>query len=324
MSGPSPSCPVSLRISVTDRCQMRCLYCMPLSGIPKVPHDQILTFEEIVRFVELVKSRFGLAKVRLTGGDPLVRKDFVKLVEMLSCMEIPDLSLTTNGQRLAQLAPSLKRAGLHRVNVSLDSLDEKTYRDLSRGGDLHATLHGIETAVKCGLGPVKINTVLLRGFNDGEIARLAGWAIERGCTIRFLEIMGIGQAKTMAKMLLVSSAEVFSVLERSFRLTPMVHKPGQTSRSFFAADREGRTGTIGLISSVTQPFCAECNRLRLTSTGQLIGCLARGEGPSIRSMLGSSSSENRESLVAVIADELGRKTGRTSFDTATSMAAIGG
>ena len=243
---------------------------------------------------------------------------------MLSRHGVDDLALTTNGQRLAAMAPGLKRAGLHRVNVSLDSLDEKMYAALSRGGDMRAALQGIEAAIRCGLAPVKINTVLLRGYNDHEVTRLAAWAIERGCTIRFLELMSIGRARRVFSDLFVSSAEVRAALEKCFDLTPVVHRRGATSRNLLAADREGRQGVVGLISSVTQPFCDGCSRLRLTSTGRLISCLARGEGRDLRPLLRSPSSSNIRALREILAEELGRKTGRVSFDTASSMAAIGG
>jgi cyclic pyranopterin phosphate synthase len=297
---------------------------MPPEGVPKVDHAEILSFEEIVHFVRVIRSHYGLSKVRITGGEPLVRAGIVRLVEMLRRAGVRDLALTTNAQRLAVMAPALKRAGLSRVNVSLDSLDAETYAGLTGGGDPGFALAGIQAAVRCGLAPVKINTVLLRGRNSSEVTSLARWALDHGCAIRFLELMPLGWASEMHASLFVPSSEARAVLEESFDLVPTVRARNATSRDFIATDRLGRRGVVGFISSVTEPFCGGCRRLRLTSTGQLISCLARAEGPNVRDLLRSPSLANDEALRGVVAEALAEKVPRGSFTSGGSMAVIGG
>ena len=316
--------PLSLRISVTDRCQLRCLYCMPPAGTHVLSRAEVLTFEEIVRFVRILSSQFRLTKVHITGGEPLVRSGIEGLIRMLACEGVTDLALTTNGQLLAGVAAALKQAGLHRVNVSLDSLDSKTYADLTRGGDLRKALQGIDAALCHGLAPVKINTVVLRGYNDGEVVELARFALRRGCQIRFLELMPIGCAKSLFHDLFVPSGEVRASLERSFSLRPLLHTLGASSRDFIAVDHDGQEGIIGFISPTTQPFCAGCTRVRLTSTGRIISCLARGDelhvGSFLRLPFPQAALRLREAVTAV----LDSKTRRSVFDTSRSMTSVGG
>ena len=313
--------PLSLRLSVTDRCQLRCVHCMPPEGVAKLPHEDILTFEEILHFVRVAKARFDLSKVHVTGGEPLVRANVVRLVRMLAGEGIPDLVLTTNGQALARKAAALRRAGLQRINVSLPSLDEKTYSELTRGGALGRTLRGIAGAQAAGLAPVKLNAVILRGWNDGEIERLAAFALERGCTMRFLELMPIGCARAVAADRFVPAAEIRRRLEGAFALTPLAYEPGRSSRDFIAEDRRGRRGVIGFISSETEPFCAGCARLRLTSTGEVIGCLSRGRGISIRGFLRSNQDERVAAAIRRVVADKGR---RPDFRTGRPMVAVGG
>lgn len=316
--------PLSLRVSVTDRCQLRCLYCMPSVGAPRLSREEVLSFEEIVRFVHVVRRRFALTKVHITGGEPLVRPGITDLVGMLASERIADLALTTNGQRLAELAAELKRAGLRRVNVSLDTLDAGAFRTLTRGGRLEHALEGIEAALHHELAPVKINTVVLRGYNDTEVVELARFALQRGCRVRFLELMPIGYAQAAFDDLFVPTPEVRAHLDRAFTLKPLVHKAGESSRNFLASGRHGREGIIGFISPETQPFCESCTRVRLTSTGRLISCLARGDGPNVRGLLGSDSPRAAEALQELVAMKLNRKRARTAFDTVRPMVAVGG
>ena len=322
MIAPTQRNPVSLRISVTDRCQLRCLYCMPAEGVAKLNHGDILSFEEIIRFVRVVKSRFGLSKVHITGGEPLIRPGIVDLIGMLAAEGIDDLAMTTNAQHLERFAGQLKTAGLHRVNVSLDSLNDRTFAALTRMGRLQPALEGIQAAHDAGLGPVKINTVVLRGSNDGEVTDLARWAIDHNCRIRFLELMPIGCVKDDFENLFVSAMEIRSSLKKSFALESMSYRPGESSRYFLASDSH-RRGMIGFITPESQPFCRGCRRLRLTSTGTLISCLARGVGLDTRAMLQDESQSSRKALGDIIAAELDCKTARHRFDTGRAMVSVG-
>lgn len=316
--------PCSLRISVTDRCQLRCHYCMPVGGVSKLCHTDVLRFEEILQFVHVLKEHFGLTKVRLTGGEPLIRPGLTDLVRMLGDAGVQDVALTTNGQQLAHMAAPLKRAGLCRVNVSIDSLDPATFGSITRGGELGRTLAGIDAALRHGLSPVKVNAVVMRGVNSGEVEALMRFGLERGCQVRFLELMPIGCARRLFDRMYVSSREVLSQLRAHFRLVPLVYEPGVTSRNFSVRDSAGHCGVVGLISSESRPFCRGCTRLRLTSTGRLVSCLARGAGPDIRGLLRRDTPAARRALRQVVADALRSKKTREVFDTATPMVQIGG
>lgn len=324
MMNPQQRRAVSLRISVTDRCQLRCVYCMPLEGVPKLPRGDILSFEEIVRFVRAMQSGFDLLKVHITGGEPLVRRGIVKLVASLAALRIPDLALTTNGQLLAGSALDLKHAGLQRVTISLDSINNQTYQTIMRGGDLQRTLAGIKGALQAELAPVKINVVVMRGLNDNEVTDIAHFGLAQGCQVRFLELMPIGCARAQFRNRFVSSAEVHQRLASSFRLTPMDHDARRSSRNFLAVGERGVSGTIGLISSESHPFCAGCTRLRLTSTGQLIACLAHDESMAIREFLQTDTPQAVNALRELAIRQVDSKCFRTVFDTARAMASVGG
>jgi cyclic pyranopterin phosphate synthase len=302
---------IALRISVTDRCPMRCIYCMPPEGVPLVGHDDVLRFEEMAALVRAVRGRFGLAKVRLTGGEPLIRRGIVDLVARLAAEGPADLAMTTCGQRLADLAPALRQAGLRRVNVSLDSLDPGTYRALTRGGDLGEVLAGIGAARRARLDPVKLNMVVLRGVNDGEVVRVARWGLERGCEVRFLEVMPIDVASARHGEWFVPSAEVRSRVAAALDLVPLPRRPGTSAREYQARDAAGRAGPVGFISPCSDPFCGDCRRLRLTATGRLIGCLARTDGidvrPWLKQLAAGGSREAEVAIGAAIEQALGRK-----------------
>ncbi len=314
--------PVSLRISVTDRCQLRCLYCTPGPAAAARARRDVLTFEEIDRFVSVIDSSFRLTKVRITGGEPLIRPGIVDLVAMLARRGIPDLALTTNGQLLAEMAPRLKRAGLHRINVSLDSLDGGTYAALTRGGDLRATLEGIDAALGCGLSPVKLNAVVLRGYNDAEVVALARFALDHGCPIRFLEMMPIRGARSIFEDLFVTTSEIRARLETQFALEPVDRGAGQTSRDFLASDGYGRRGVVGFISPMSRPFCDECTRVRLTSTGRLISCLMRGPGLDIAGLLRGERPATQRLLGETVAAELEKKLSRRKVREIVSSAGL--
>ena len=315
---------LNLRISVTDRCQLRCSYCIPAEGMPKRSPGEILSFEEIIHFVRVVKSGFEVSKVRITGGEPLVRPGIVELIGLLSREGIADLTLTTNGQELAQMASDLKGAGLHRVNVSLDSLNERTFRALTGGGRLQQSVAGIKAALCQGLRPVKINMVVLRGINDHEVTSLAHFGLERGCQVRFLELMPIGCAKKTFDDLFVPAWEVREHLASCFNLKAISCQAGQSSRNFQASDRLGHKGIIGFISPTTEPFCHDCRRVRLTSTGQLIFCLAKGCGPDVRNLLQNDTPTARRVLLRIVGQQFCQKRSDRKFHTHSAMVGVGG
>ena len=315
---------LSLRISIIDKCELRCLYCMPADGVPRLKHDDILSFEQIVDFISLAKSEFDLRKVHLTGGEPLVRKNIVSLVQMIAETGVEDLALTTNACKLASLAGELKNAGLNRINVSLDSLEPETFTTLTRGGDLSKVIEGIDAALECGLGPIKFNTVVLKGHNDTHLVDMARWAMGRGCIIRFLELMPIGYIKPAFKELYLSSDDILKRLEDAFDLEPQPFKPGTSTKYFKVSSAGEPQGVLGMITGQSEPFCSSCHRLRLTSTGKLITCLAHGQGPDIAHMLASDDPSDRETLKRIISDELNAKAHRGDFDTDHAMASVGG
>jgi cyclic pyranopterin phosphate synthase len=316
--------PLQLRISVTDRCSLRCGYCAPENGSAKVAREEVLSYEEITRFVAALRAQYGLTQVRLTGGEPLLRAGIDRLVAMLAAAGAADLALTTNGQRLAEMAAPLRRAGLNRVNISLDSLSPATFAAITHGGILENTLEGIAAAREAGLDPVKLNMVVMRGENDHEVADLVRFAAGHGCQMRFLELMPIGVAAAGFGDRFVSSAEVFERLAREFTLTALPVDPRSTSRNFVAEDQSGRWTTVGFISPSSQPFCAGCRRLRLTATGVVLGCLARPTGIPIAPLLRSGPELDAEALVAAVEEALGMKRLDGEFVQPQAMVGIGG
>jgi len=256
-----------LRISVTDRCNLRCLYCMPPEGIPQISHSEILSYEEI-RTVARAAAELGISKIRLTGGEPLVRAELPKLIRMLSQIEgITELSLTTNGTFLKKYALELKQAGLARVNVSLDTLKADKFRYITRLGELKDVLEGIEAAKKAGFDPVKINTVIMRGINDDEILDFAKMTYKERGHVRFIELMPF---KGVAEF--VPSVELRQHISLLGKLEPCTSITGNGPAIYYRL--LGAKGTIGFISPLTElSFCSRCNRMRLTPDGRLRPCL---------------------------------------------------
>ena len=260
-----------LRISVTDRCNLRCVYCMPESGIKQIPHQDILTYEEI-HIVARAAARLGINKIRITGGEPLVRLGLTNLIDMLSGVDgIDDISLTTNGTLLSRYAADLKRAGLKRVNISLDSLRPARFRHITRSSyDVADVLRGIDAAGLVGLEPVKINFVAMGGINDDEILDFASKTVEEGWNVRFIEFMlTAGVACDPARLIPV--AEIKKSLAGLGVLEPVSLYSGNGPARYFRFP--GSAGTIGFITPVSEHFCFQCNRLRLTSDGKLRPCL---------------------------------------------------
>src|SRR5437867_1156916 len=259
-----------LRISVTDRCNLRCIYCIP-EGMEWIEKADILSYEEIERLVRIL-GRLGLRRLRLTGGEPTVRRQLPRLVEMLVAIEgIEEISLSTNGLKLTELAAPLRRAGLSRVNVSLDSLDEGRFREITRGGDLRKVLAGIEAAEKEGLLPIKINVVVMRGKNDGEITDFALLTQQRPWNVRFIEMMPLEGNVGEQEARYVSTDEVRRSLEALGGLEPAEAVRGNGPATYFRYP--GAPGTVGFISPLNHNFCDRCNRLRLTANGRLRLCL---------------------------------------------------
>ena len=260
-----------LRISVTDLCDLRCIYCMPPEGVPRLAHDKILRFEEIRRIARVAAS-LGVTTLRLTGGEPLVRRGIVDLVRMLSELEgIIDVAMTTNGTCLAALASELRAAGLTRVNISLDTLDPDRFEEITRGGSLADVLKGMEVALDSGFEQVKLNVVSMKGINDTEFVDLALMARRYPVDVRFIEYMPAGRDVPVEPQRFVPVAAIRSELEKTLDLQPVDEKRGAGPAALFRID-EGQ-GCIGFISSVSEPFCRSCNRLRLSADGRLIACL---------------------------------------------------
>ena len=289
-----------LRLSVTDRCNYRCFYCMPEAGFVAEPRDNLLRTEELARLVGLFVG-LGVSKVRVTGGEPLIRRNLSSLVADLAAFPgLEDLSLTTNGDQLERFADDLVRAGINRVNISLDSLDAATFRDITRGGDLDHVLAGIERALEVGLTPVKLNMVVMAGVNDGEIEAIVDYASARGCHLRFIETMPIGTSGAGSMGLYYPAQKI---LERvrdhcGEELEPVAGLRGGGPASYFRAGR----GTVGVISAMSRHFCADCNRVRLTAKGDLVLCLGREEAVPLGRLLrdGADDDALRAAIVAGI------------------------
>ncbi|WMM25027.1 GTP 3',8-cyclase MoaA [Tissierella sp. MB52-C2] len=257
-----------LRISLTDRCNLRCKYCMPEDGVSKFPHNEILTLEELYEIIK-VFVELGINKIRFTGGEPLARKGIVELIAKVSKLDkVKDLAMTTNGILLKEYAMDLKKAGLNRVNISLDTLDEEKYRTITRGGRLNKVLEGIEEAKKVGLTPIKINTVLIGGFNDDEIEALVNLTEKDNIDVRFIELMPIGEAANWAKEKFISNNKVLEKLDSLIA----VPREDVSSPAVYYKLPNGR-GKVGIINPISCKFCENCNRVRLTSQGRLKLCL---------------------------------------------------
>jgi cyclic pyranopterin phosphate synthase len=270
-----------LRLSVTDRCNLRCVYCMPEQGMTFQPRHALMTFDELVR-VARVARELGVTAVRLTGGEPLVRNNLPTLVRRLSALGFEDLALTTNAMLLAPMASSLVDAGLKRVNISCDSLRPERFTDIRRRGVLETVLEAMDVAEAKGLTPLKVNVVILRGVNDDEIVDFASFARDTGRVVRFIEFMPLDAQGTWEKSQLVAGREIFEVISKRWPLEPVVAHGSAPAERFTFVDGKGE---IGLISSVTQPFCGTCNRLRLTADGAIRNCLFSDDEVSLRDLM---------------------------------------
>jgi GTP 3',8-cyclase len=290
-----------LRVSVTDRCNLRCRYCMPREVFGAdhafLPREQLLSFEELTRVVAVFVG-LGVTKVRLTGGEPLLRRDLPELVAALAGLDgLDDLALTTNGVLLPQLAGPLAEAGLTRVTVSLDALDDATFRALADTAvPVASVLEGVAAARAAGLGPVKVNTVLQRGANDDQVERLAGWARDAGVTLRFIEFMDVGTTNGWQRDRVVPADEVVERLHARWPLEAVPPaRPGEVADRYRYLDGAGE---VGVIASVTRPFCRACSRARLSAVGELFTCLFAARGHDLRALLrqGAGDAELRDAV----------------------------
>ena len=312
-----------LRISVTDRCDLRCTYCMPAEGLPWVPRDEILTFEEIARLARIAVERWGVDSIRLTGGEPTVRHDLVSLVRMLAELDV-DLSMTTNGLSLRRLAAPLREAGLRRVNVSLDTLRPDRFREITRRDGLDRVLDGIDAAVAAGFDPVKVNVVCMDGVNDDEVVDLVAFGRDRGVEVRFIEFMPLDAGHEWSRVKVLPGEEIVRRVSAVFPLVPVGRG---TDPAALWAHADGR-GRIGVIPTVTEPFCSTCDRVRLTAEGRMRACLFSLEETDLRSLLrgGASDDDVAAAMASCVAGKwAGHQVGSVTFVAPPrSMSQIGG
>ncbi|MBM36276.1 MAG: GTP 3',8-cyclase MoaA [Acidimicrobiaceae bacterium] len=312
-----------LRISVTDRCNFRCQYCMPAEGMQWLPREEILSFEEIERFARVCTRHFGFDGIRLTGGEPLVRAHLPELVQRLARLDV-DIALTTNGATLRLHANALAEAGLKRINVSLDSLRPERFLELTRRDELDRVLDGIDAAVDAGLQPVKINAVMMRGINDDEIIDFAEFGREKGLTVRFIEFMPLEAGEIWNEDLVVPAAEIVETINDVIPIEPVVRGSEPAERWRYS---DGK-GEVGVIASVTKPFCGDCDRVRLTAEGQFRTCLFAVDEFDMRSLLRNEASD--EEIAKAIVDAVGTKwaghsIGQVNFiRPSRTMSQIGG
>lgn len=314
-----------LRVSLTDRCNLRCSYCMPAEGLDWLPNDDVLTDDEVVRLVTIGVERLGIREVRFTGGEPLVRRGLVDIVRRTSALGV-ETSLTTNALGLARTAHALAEAGLDRVNVSLDSIRRASFHEITRRDRLPDVLAGLAAAQEAGLGPVKVNAVLMRGVNDDQAPELLRWAIAEGYHLRFIEQMPLDAQHGWSRDGMITADEIFARLEAEFALTPAAEPRGSAPAELFAVD--GGPATVGVIASVTRPFCGDCDRVRLTADGQVRNCLFAREESDLRASLRGGASDEEIADRWVVAMR-GKRAGHgiddpTFLQPDRPMSAIGG
>ncbi|MBG0816845.1 GTP 3',8-cyclase MoaA [Planomonospora sp. ID82291] len=317
-----------LRVSLTDRCNLRCSYCMPPEGLDWLPKPELLTAEEIVRLVAIGVERLGLTEVRYTGGEPLLRRELVDIVARTTALAPrPQVSLTTNGIGLARLAGPLAAAGLDRVNVSLDTLDRETFAKLAHRDRLADVLEGLAAAEAAGLRPVKINAVLMRGVNDHEAVPLLRYCLDKGYELRFIEQMPLDAQHGWRRENMITADEILATLQASFGLTDAdPAERGSAPAELFLVD--GGPARVGVIGSVTRPFCGACDRVRLTADGQIRNCLFATDESDLRAAMRSGASDDELAerwLAAVRTKKAGHGIDDPAFlQPSRPMSAIGG
>jgi cyclic pyranopterin phosphate synthase len=316
-----------LRVSLTDRCNLRCSYCMPAEGLDWLPNEQVLTDDEVVRLITIAVDRLGVREVRFTGGEPLLRRglpDIVRRTTQLSPR--PETSITTNALGLTHTARALADAGLDRVNVSLDTARPDSFREITRRDRFKDVVAGLEAAKEAGLEPVKVNAVLLRGINDDQAPELLRWCIERGYELRFIEQMPLDAQHVWRRDSMVTAEEIFASLNSEFLLEPAEEPRGSAPAELFTVD--GGPATVGVIASVTRPFCGDCDRVRLTADGQVRNCLFARQESDLRTALRDGAGDEEIAdrwRVAMLGKRPGHGIDDTSFLQPTRpMSAIGG
>ena len=296
---------IYLRVSITDRCNYECIYCRPEGQFEFIPHEEILRYEEIVEIIQEAVN-LGITKVRITGGEPLVRKgiiDFIKKLRKIKGLE--DISLTTNGYFLTEYAEKLKNAGLNRVNISVDSLQEEKYKKITRGGSLEKALKGIDSALKAELLPIKINTVLIRGINDEEAENFVRLTLERPLSIRFIELMpSLEGIIDNYKDKFISGLDIKENLAKKYSFNPIKTNRGNGPAKYYQI--EGGKGTIGFITALSQHFCQTCNRIRLTSEGKIRPCLFSNQEIDLKKALREMGNSGEDQILRrkVIRDKI--------------------
>ena len=314
-----------LRVSLTDRCNLRCNYCMPAEGLDWLPTEQTLTDDEVVRLITIGVEHLGIREVRFTGGEPLLRRGLVDIVARTHALGV-ETSLTTNALGLSRTAGALAAAGLDRVNVSIDSIRAETFAAITRRDRLADVVAGLAAATAAGLGPVKLNAVLLRGMNDDQAAELLRWAVEHGYFLRFIEQMPLDAQHGWSRAEMVTADEIFERLSAEFVLTPHGEPRGSAPAELFEVD--GGPATVGIIASVTRPFCGDCDRVRLTADGQVRNCLFAREESDLRGALRSGADDTDIAERWVVAMR-GKRAGHgiddvTFLQPDRPMSAIGG
>ncbi|WP_183095215.1 GTP 3',8-cyclase MoaA [Nocardioides stalactiti] len=316
-----------LRVSLTDRCNLRCTYCMPAEGLDWLPGDDQLSDDEVVRLIGVAVQRLGVREIRFTGGEPLVRRGLVDIVRRTRALD-PDveLSITTNGLGLAHTAAALADAGPDRVNVSLDTIRPETFLAITRRDRFADVVDGLAAAEAAGLGPVKVNAVLLRGVNDDQAPELLAWCLERGYQLRFIEQMPLDAQHGWSRDAMVTADEIFAHLDRAFDLTPASEPRGSAPAELFRVD--GGPATVGVIASVTRPFCGDCDRVRLTADGQVRNCLFARQESDLRVAMRAGATDDdlaERWLVAMAGKAAGHGIDDPTFlQPDRPMSAIGG
>ncbi len=316
-----------LRVSLTDRCNLRCTYCMPPEGLDWLPSDDVLTDDEVVRLIRIAVTMLGVDEVRFTGGEPLVRRGLVDIVRQAALLDPrPEISVTTNGIGLSRVAPALAEAGLDRLNVSLDSVRAETFAAMTLRDRLPDVIAGLEAAAEAGLTPVKVNAVLMRGMNDDQAGELLDWCMERDYQLRFIEQMPLDAQHSWNREQMITADEIEERLAATHRLEPAGEPRGSAPAELFTVD--GGPHRVGIIASVTRPFCGDCDRVRLTADGQIRNCLFAREESDLRSALRAGASDAELATRWIIAMR-GKRAGHGIDDVRflqpdRPMSAIGG
>ena len=280
-----------LRVSLTDRCNLRCSYCMPAEGLDWLPNADVLTDDEVVRLITIAVEQLGVREIRFTGGEPLIRRGLTDIVARTARLRPrPHISVTTNGIGLERVATALAGAGLDRVNVSLDTVRPDTFRAITRRDRFDDVVRGLAAAAAAGLSPVKVNAVLLRGHNDDQAAELLGWCLAHGYELRFIEQMPLDAQHGWSREAMITADEILTALRSAYDLTPHPGERGSAPAELFLVN--GGPGTVGVIGSVTRPFCGDCDRVRLTADGQVRNCLFAREESDLRTALRAGADDD--------------------------------